>query len=208
MNVSLDSLQEECFRSITRIGEIDPVLRGIEAAREAGLKPVKTNTVVIRGINDDEVLDFARLTVEGDWNVRFIEYMPFSIDGEGDRYLVPVSEMKERIETLGKLEPTMPGGGGPAKYFRLPGAVGTIGFISPISEHFCAACNRLRLTADGKLRPCLFSDEEIDLRQPLRQGAKAGDIKHLIEEAASRKPEGHRLKAGITCERLMAQIGG
>jgi cyclic pyranopterin phosphate synthase len=121
---------------------------------------------------------------------------------------VVVSEMKERIEALGELEPTFGSGGGPAKYFRLPGAKGTIGFISPVSEHFCRACNRLRLTADGKLRPCLFSDKEIDVREPLRQGATADDIKHLIQEAALCKPEGHRLKAGITCERFMAQIGG
>jgi cyclic pyranopterin phosphate synthase len=140
--------------------------------------------------------------------VRFIEYMPFSNGERVDGLLVPVSEMKQRIETLGKLEPSIPSGGGPAKYFCLPGARGTIGFISPVSEHFCRGCNRLRLTADGKLRPCLFSDEEIDLREPLRQGATADDIKLLIRKAASCKPEGHRLKAGITCDRFMAQIGG
>ena len=98
--------------------------------------------------------------------------------------------------------------GGPAKYFRLQGSKGTIGFISPVSEHFCRACNRLRLTADGKLRPCLFSDDEIDLRGPLRHGAGTEDIKRLIREAASCKPEGHRLKMGVSCERFMAQIGG
>jgi cyclic pyranopterin phosphate synthase len=209
VNISLDSLHKDRYRRITRIGNLDDVLRGIEAARQAGLNPVKTNTVVIRGINDDEVLDFARLTIDDEWHVRFIEYMPFS---NGDEYrgdqLVTVSEMRERIGALGELEPTFESGGGPAKYFRLPGARGTIGFISPVSEHFCRACNRLRLTADGKLRPCLFSDNEIDLREPLRQEATADDIKHLIQEAASRKPEGHRLRAGITCERFMAQIGG
>jgi len=207
INISLDSLHGDRFHSITRVGELDQVLRGIEAARQVGLDPVKTNTVVIRGTNDDEILDFARLTIEGDWHVRFIEYMPFAGD-EGGRLLVPVSEMKQRIETLGELEPSLPNGGGPAKYFRLPGASGTIGFISPVSEHFCRACNRLRLTADGKLRPCLFSDNEVDLREPLRQGATAGDIKRLIREAVSLKPAGHKLKAGVTCERLMAQIGG
>lgn len=208
VNVSLDSLRSDRFHRITRMGNLDDVLRGIEAARQAGLNPVKTNTVVIRGTNDDEVLDFARLTIEGEWHVRFIEYMPFPNGEKADHLLVPVSEIKQRIETLGELEPSLSSGGGPARYFRLPGARGTIGFISPVSEHFCRACNRLRLTADGKLRPCLFSDTEIDLRGPLRRGATADDIKRLIQEAASCKPEGHKLGAGITCERFMVQIGG
>jgi cyclic pyranopterin phosphate synthase len=208
VNVSLDSLRHDRFREITRVGRLDDVLEGIEAARQAGLSPVKTNTVVIRGTNDDEVADFARLTIEGDWHVRFIEYMPFSRDGSGDSLLVPVSEIRQRIEALGELEPSPPNGVGPARYFRLSGARGTIGFISPVSQHFCEECNRLRLTADGKLLPCLFSDEGIDLRKPLREGATADDLKHLIQRAVSRKPKGHRLDAGITCGRLMAQIGG
>lgn len=208
VNVSLDSLRSDRFLQITRVGKLDDVLQGIEAAKFAGLSPVKTNTVVIRGTNDDEVVDFARLTIGGEWHVRFIEYMPFPNGREGDHLLVPVSEIRHRIETLGKLEASFSSGGGPAKYFRLPGARGTIGFISPISQHFCRECNRLRLTADGKLRPCLFSDEEIDLREPLRRGATADDLKLLIQGAVSRKPAGHRLAAGITCERLMAQIGG
>lgn len=209
VNVSLDSLRSDRFLRITRIGKLDDVLRGIEAARRAGLRPIKTNTVVIRGMNDDEVLDLARLTFEGEWHVRFIEYMPFSNNkGEKSPLLVPVFRIKQQIETLGKLEPSPSAGGGPAKYFRLPGARGTIGFISAVSEHFCRGCNRMRLTADGKLRPCLFSDEEIDLREPLRQGATVDDLKRLIREAVSCKPEGHRLRAGITCERLMVQIGG
>ncbi|MBE0480185.1 MAG: GTP 3',8-cyclase MoaA [Dehalococcoidia bacterium] len=207
VNVSLDTLRAERFRSITRAGRLADVLDGIEAAREAGLTPIKTNTVVIRGTNDDEVLDFARLTLDGDWHVRFIEYMPFSDNGTAERYLVTVSEVKKRVETLGELEPAMPGGG-PAKYFRLPGARGSIGFISPISDCFCAECNRLRLTADGKLRPCLFSDEEIDLRECLRGGGDIREVEELIKTAALRKPEKHRLVAGITCDRFMAQIGG
>ena len=209
VNVSLDSLRSIRFRRITRVGSLGHVLRGIDAARRAGLGPVKTNTVVIRGTNDDEVIDFARLTLDGDWHVRFIEYMPFANGAcQANDLLVTVAEMKERIEILGPLEPAFGSGGGPAKYFRLPGAKGTIGFISPVSDHFCRACNRLRLTADGRLRPCLFSDSEVDLRGPLRQGAGIGDIKRLIREAVSSKPEGHRLKAGVTCERFMAQIGG
>jgi cyclic pyranopterin phosphate synthase len=133
--------------------------------------------------------------------------MPFN-NGSEEVLFVPVAEMQERIESLGNLEPSHGSGNGPAKYFRLPGARGTIGFISAVSEHFCEGCNRLRLTADGKLRPCLFSDEEIDLRTPLRQGAGAEDLKSLIRKAVSRKPRGHKLQGGVTCHRYMAQIGG
>ncbi len=208
VNISLDSLRKERFRKITRLGKLDDVLRGIEAAKKAGLNPVKINMVVMRGINDDEVLHFALLTIRDGWNVRFIEFMPFTEEGKKNHHLVPVAEIMQQIETLGKLEPHVPTGGGPARYFRFPEATGTIGFISPVTDCFCKECNRLRLTADGKLRPCLFSDEEIDLRSPLRQGANVEDIKLLIQQAASCKPEKHRLLAGVTCERFMAQIGG
>ena len=209
VNVSIDSLCSDRFQKISRVGKLDNVLRGIEIAKSAGLYPVKTNTVVIRGMNDDEVLDFARLAMTDDWHVRFIEYMSFDNGNDKtDDLLVPVSEIRQRIETLGDLEPIFDDCGGPARYFRFPGARGTIGFISPVSEHFCQSCNRLRLTADGKLRPCLFSDNEIDLRRPLRLGATSHDIKQLIREAAACKPEGHMLGAGVSCERFMAQIGG
>jgi cyclic pyranopterin phosphate synthase len=209
VNVSLDSLRSKRFQKITRAAKLDDVLRGIEAAREAELNPVKINMVVIRGTNDDEISHFALLTLSDAWHVRFIEFMPFMEKGrKRNRYLVPVAEMMERIEALGKLEPSLPNGVGPAKYYRFPGAKGTIGFISPVTECFCQACNRLRLTADGKLRPCLFSDKEINLRTPLRQGAAVSDIKRLIQQAVSAKPEGHKLLAVVTCERFMAQIGG
>jgi len=208
VNISLDSLRPERFQKITRMGKLDDVIKGIEAAREAGLNPVKINMVVIRGTNDDEISHFALLTVNEAWHVRFIEFMPFMEKGNNNRLLVPVSEMMERIEALGKLEPSLPNGVGPARYYRLPGAKGTIGFISPVTECFCQACNRLRLTADGKLRPCLFSDDEVDLRDPLREGATVEDIKHLIRQAVASKPEKHKLVTGVTCERFMSQIGG
>jgi len=208
VNISLDSLRPERFHKITRIGKLDDVLSGIEAAREAGLNPVKINMVVIRGTNDDEISHFALLTLSDAWHVRFIEFMPFIENGKNNRYLVPVSEIMERIEALGKLEPSLPNGVGPAKYYRFPGAKGTIGFISPVTECFCQACNRMRLTADGKLRPCLFSDDEIDLRGPLRQGAGVEEIKRLIRRAVAAKPERHKLMTGVTCERFMSQIGG
>ncbi len=208
VNISLDSLRPERFHKITRMGKLDDVLRGMEAAKKVGLNPVKVNMVVIRDTNDDEIPHFALLTVSDVWHVRFIEFMPFMEKGKKNRSLVPVSEIKERIETLGKLEPSLPNGIGPAKYYRFPGAKGTIGFISPVTDCFCQACNRLRLTADGRLRPCLFSDAEIDLRGPLRQGAAVEDIKNLIRQAVVSKPEKHKLVAGVTCERFMSQIGG
>jgi len=212
VNVSLDSLWPERFRRITRLGELSDTLEGIAAAKEAGLVPVKVNTVVIRGLNDDEVVDFARLTVEGDWHVRFIEVMPLGDNAEwaGNGY-VPMDEVRGRIEReLGELIPAkLAVGSGPARYYRLPGARGTIGFITPISKHFCYQCNRLRLTADGHLRPCLLSDYEIDLRTPLRQGATIEEIKCLIVEAVRAKPERHHLSEGILPhERTMSEIGG
>ena len=212
VNVSLDTLRPEWFRRITRLGELSDTLEGIAAAKDAGLVPVKVNTVVIRGLNDDEVVDFARLTHTPDWHVRFIEVMPLgdNADWAGNGY-VPMGEVRERIEReLGELRPVkLAGGGGPARYYRLPGAQGTIGFITPISQHFCYQCNRLRLTADGKLRPCLLSDSEIDLRTPLRQGATIEDIKRLIVEAVRAKPERHHLSEQVIPQgRTMSEIGG
>ena len=216
VNISLDTLDPEHFRQITRCGELDDVLAGIEGARRADLRPVKINTVVIRGMNDDDIVDLAAKTVEASWwNIRFIELMPVG-DGElmheawEDR-VVTADEVRERIESaLGELQPAkMATGSGPARYYRLPGAAGTIGFITPVSEHFCYRCNRLRLTADGQLRPCLLSDQEVDLRTPLRQGADAEQIKALIIEGINRKPMRHHLRDHVHPEgRAMSQIGG
>ena len=212
VNVSLDTLQPERFRQITRRGEFAQVFEGIYAAREAGLVPLKLNTVVVRGLNDDEVVDLARLTLEGDWHVRFIEWMPLGTNAAwaSDGY-VSVGEVRRRIEdALGELVPAkVRVGNGPARYYRLPGAVGTIGFISPISEHFCYQCNRLRLTADGRLRPCLLSDYEIDLRTSLRQGASLTEVRELLIRSIGAKPERHHLDESISPrERAMSEIGG
>jgi cyclic pyranopterin phosphate synthase len=212
VNVSLDTLQPERFRRITRQGDLTAVFEGIAAAREAGLVPLKVNTVVVRGLNDDEVVDFARLTLEGDWHVRFIEMMPLGANTAwaGDGY-VSVGEVRCQIEdALGELVPAKVGlGNGPARYYRLPGAVGTVGFISPISEHFCYQCNRLRLTADGRLRPCLLSDYEMDLRTPLRQGADLAEVRELLIHSIKAKPERHYLDESIAPRgRAMSEIGG
>lgn len=210
VNVSLDSLQPGKFEQITRIGTLNEVLKGIEFARTAGLDPVKINMVIMRGINDDEIVDFARKTIEEEWHVRFIEFMPVGNgQQEGRERFMPISDITEQVESLGPLTPHKLDGNGPAKYFRLPDSRGTIGFISPVSEHFCFQCNRLRLTADGKLRPCLLSDDEVDLRDALRQGASIDDLKKLVKQAIDSKPECHNLKTGNTAKnRSMCQIGG
>jgi len=211
VNVSLDTLKPDRFQQITRSNyEINDVLNGIEAAKSADLNPVKINVVVMAGINDDEILDFANKTVKDGWHVRFIEFMPSAAVNKTSPQFVPVSKMKKRLKPLGKLEPCLPSvGNGPAKYFRYPHAIGTIGFITPISEHFCFHCNRLRLTADGKLRPCLMSDYEIDLKQPLRSGISTDGLKQLIEEAVANKPLRHHLTEGdIPQDRLFSQVGG
>jgi len=216
INISLDSLDPQRFQRITRCGDLADVLAGIETAQQAGLQPIKINTVVIRGMNDDQVVALAAKTLEADWwNIRFIELMPVG-DGElmeeaWEEQVVTAEEVRQRIESaLGALEPAkMRVGSGPARYYRLPGAAGTIGFITPISEHFCYRCNRLRLTADGQLRPCLLSDQEIDLRTPLREGADAEEIRALILEGIDRKPMRHHLEEHVHPERrAMSQIGG
>ena len=208
VNISLDSLDKERYRQITRHDRFADVLDGLAAAQDAGLDPVKLNMVVIRGVNDDEVLDFARRTIEDGWNVRFIEQMPIGVGKKLS--FVPTSEIMERLGVLGTLEPCLPKrGNGPAKYFRFSGASGTIGFISPISEHICYNCNRMRLTVDGRLRPCLMSDDEVDLKEPLRGGASIEELKGLIQQAVARKPKGHRLNEGVSpTDRTMSQVGG
>jgi cyclic pyranopterin phosphate synthase len=210
VNISLDTLKRERFRVITRSHcDLGDVLEGIEAAKLAGLRPVKINVVVMAGINGDEVLDFARKTINDDWHVRFIEFMPTAGVGTA-LHFVPVASIKKQLESLGELEPCFPHvGNGPARYFRFTGSQGSIGYISPVSEHFCFHCNRLRLTADGKLRPCLLSEEEIDLRQPLRCGITSAELGGLIRQAVAKKPLRHQLAEGLLpLNRPMAQVGG
>jgi len=211
VNISLDTLKPGKFRFITRGSlNLDDVLEGIEAARSVGLNPVKLNMVVMSGINDDELLDFAAKTIGEEWHVRFIEFMPIGGVCTAVSYFVSVSDMRKRLELLGELEPCLPSvGNGPAKYFRFPHARGTVGFITPVSEHFCFHCNRLRLTADGRLRPCLLADDEVDLKQPLRSGVSSAELKQLIEAAVADKPLRHHLAEGyVPKDRPMTQVGG
>jgi len=222
INVSLDTMDPLQFRRITRFGHLEDVLRGLAAAEAAGLESIKVNTVVIRGFNDGEVADIAGLTLQHPWHVRFIELMPVGSEegclpgvcdgGSGGQAFVPVAEIRQRIqEKWGELLPAGQAlaGNGPASYYRLAQARGSIGFIGAVSEAFCEHCNRLRLTADGHLRPCLLADGEIDLKTPLRQGADQEGLKQLIAQAVAAKPYRHRLGEHLPPKgRAMAQIGG
>ena len=226
VNVSLDTLRADRFERITRFGNIADVWRGLEAAEREGLTPIKLNAVVVRGMNDDELADFAALTQTHAWHVRFIELMPVSNEGDwgehlpppGDR-LVTAEEMQARLSAqLGvpdlfseasALAVSAVTGNGPARTFGLPGAKGVVGFITPVSQHFCPTCNRLRLTADGRLRPCLLADGEVDVIGALRSGASDPEVQALLLRAVGNKPERHRLdKDAAPHERVMAQIGG
>ena len=206
VNISLDTLQPKRFPRIAGAGTLEMAWRGIEAAQQANLWPLKLNTVVMKDINDDELEDFAAMTVKHDWHVRFIEVMP--IGGvAGQDLLVTAAEMQARLPGLVPVEDES--GHAAARVYRWPDARGTIGFISPVSDHFCAGCNRLRLTADGRLRPCLLSDGEVDLRPALAEGAGSESLDILIRQAVANKPRQHRLAEGILpAQRTMTQIGG
>jgi len=266
INISLDTLRPDRFARIARRGSLESVLDGIAASQEVGLTPLKINCVVMRGWNDDEVVDFARLTLTQPYDVRFIELMPINwsqgddggvgmetffalsaplpeyrrdtnvmlyarpelgaleqtlqlnrntIVGQLDatqmrRAFVSTQEMQNRIEAaLGKLQPANVQVNGPARSYRLADAPGTLGFISQITNDLCLNCNRLRLTADGQLRPCLMADGEVDLRTPLREGATDAEIAELFRTTVLHKPREHRLEDGMApVHRNMSQLGG
>lgn len=212
VNISLDTLREDRFVKIARRPGLARVLAGIDAAIEAGLQPIKLNCVVMRGQNDDELADFAALTRTRAIFVRFIEVMPVhdNLALQAESYLSS-NEILERISAGGELHPTQgPGGNGPARYFRFAGAPGGVGVISPLSHDYCERCNRVRLSAEGRLRLCLFGDQEIDLRTPLRAGASVHDLAQILRSAMLIKPERHHLELGQTSSRMRAfsQIGG
>lgn len=250
INVSLDSLDANKFNRITKVRKLSLVLDGIEEALKRGFEPVKINVVIMKGINDDEVLDFAKMSLDRPLHIRFIEFMPFcktriytnckakkeatktrinpvrsktSKTSASDEYrrtsngvntnkegahpfeFVSTSIIRERLKELGELIPAQVRGAGPAKPFRFEKSLGTIGFITPMSEHFCTTCNRLRLTADGRLYPCLFSDYGVDIMGPLRSGAGSEEIRELFEDALKNKPEKHFVKGN---NQVMSKIGG
>ncbi len=211
VNVSLDSLSPERFREITRGGDIRSVLEGIREAEEAGLLPIKINMVPIRGLNDWEIEEFAQLTMQTAYQVRFIEFMPIGAREmwSNEKYLAS-EEIKARVSAIAPLVPVKARRAGPARYFRFENAPGVIGFISPLTHHFCASCNRLRLTSDGKLRPCLFSDTEIDLKSAMRSGAPDVEIERILRLSVEIKPQGHTITCGKNPSDLrpMSGIGG
>jgi cyclic pyranopterin phosphate synthase len=217
VNISLDTLQPERFRRITRLGSIDVVWKGIEAAERAGLTPLKINVVVVRGLNDDEIADFARLTYHHPWHVRFIELMPVGEEldwgsemPDPEERFLSASEMRQRLAALGTLTPVSgPRGNGPARYFQLPNARGSVGFISPLSEHFCATCNRMRLTANGRLRPCLFSGRGVPVKPALDAGVDVHKLQALIRQAMRLKPLERPLPASVpVAGEAMSMLGG
>jgi cyclic pyranopterin phosphate synthase len=241
INVSVDTLRKDRFKAVARRGDLDSVIAGIDAARAAGIGPIKINCVAMRGVNDDEAADFAAWTLREEIHVRFIELMPIRwnlddtsgfdhlsmhqgngliqlrqsagsmlSDGQMRRMFVSSEELRNQIEdTHGPLEPAVLATNGPARTYRLAGAAGTVGFISQITSDLCEKCNRIRLTSDGFLRPCLMSDGELDLRSPLRAGASDEEISALLHHVVDHKPERHYLAEGQKVTgRGMSQIGG
>ncbi|HTU70619.1 MAG TPA: GTP 3',8-cyclase MoaA [Candidatus Baltobacteraceae bacterium] len=212
VNISLDTLRPDRFERIARRPGLDSVLRGVDAAIAANLAPVKLNCVVMRGENDDEIAAFAALTRERAVYVRFIEVMPVheNLELQRDQY-VSSDEILERVAAVERIEPVPgPPGNGPARYFAFPGAPGAVGVISPLSHDYCERCNRVRLSADGRLRLCLFGDQHVDLRTPLRAGASTADLADLLRASMAIKPERHHLRLGEASSRLRAfsEIGG
>jgi cyclic pyranopterin phosphate synthase len=216
VNISLDSLNAERYARMTRGGNLHAVLRGIEKAEKVGFAPIKINTVAMRGFNEDEILEIARLTLQKPYQVRFIELMPTGrVDVNVPEQYLSADVIMARIGAFRRLHPVDGNGrrtDGPARIYRMEGAAGEIGFISPVSHHFCDLCNRLRLTADGHLRSCLLADDELDLKTPLRSGCSDADLQDMIREAILKKPKRHDLGGSVVPKRKsrkeMPQIGG
>lgn len=214
VNIHIDTLHPGRLQRVMRFGTVDEIWAGIQAAEAAGLRPIKINVVVTRGYNDDDVVDLARLTLERDWHVRFIELMPL---GGGECARLAVSNYVSNKDTRSRIEAAL----GPMTLlpdqlpadeslnYRLPKAHGVVGLISPVSQPYCGNCNRMRLTADGKFHLCLLNDDELDLRAALRNGGDDGIIEALLLRAVAAKPTGHHLERGVSTEdRSMYQLGG
>jgi cyclic pyranopterin phosphate synthase len=211
LNVSLDTLKPERYRRLTGQDTLPEVLAGLEQAASLGFYPIKLNCVVLKGINDDEILDLASLARDRPYQVRFIELMPTVSRQWWQRHFLPLSQVLTRLGGLGLLLPAIPEAtAGPARIFRVPGFQGELGFISPMSKHHCSTCNRLRLTADGKLRPCLLAAHELDLKEPLRLGLGDDSVSRLFEKALELK--GGKAGSSLTHfhhpGRSMVSIGG
>ena len=216
INISLDSLNKKKYFHITNGGNLESVLQGIAKAEEIGFSPIKINTVAIKGFNDDEVLAFAKLAADKPFQVRFIELMPMGQSNldHGEDYL-PMIQLIQKISAkyeLEKLKVKKSKSDGPATIFRIKGGRGEVGFINPVSSHFCSTCNRLRLTADGRLRACLLKEEEIDLKKALSENCNDNVLERLIREAILLKPKHHDLDCSERhlkkCHRDMSEIGG
>jgi cyclic pyranopterin phosphate synthase len=212
VNVSIDTLDPVKFKRLTRWGDVQDVWEGIVESEAAGLLPIKLNAVIVRGYNEDDVVDLAALTLYHNWQMRFIEMMPFGDVADFQQsQVVRAQEMRDKIEAaLGPLTPVEGGKlDGEARLYRLPDALGDVGFISSVTEPFCASCTRARLTADGKLRMCLLREYEMDLLTPLRAGASPDDLKALVLKAVYHKPWGHGLAHNVVpMNRVMSEIGG
>lgn len=211
INISVDTLNKKKFYKITGYDFFDQIWEGIDQANKLNFDPIKLNVVPIRGVNDDELIDLARLSFTYPFHIRFIEYMPIGFSQiKADRHLL-APEIKERIQALGRLSPVIKSAhDGPAERFKFAGAAGEIGFIQPISRHFCHTCNRLRLSASGQLRPCLLSDTQEDLKSLLRKGCLDNDLADAFLEAVRKKPSEHNLSTEHPPEILaqMCVIGG
>ena len=205
LNISMDTFYEEKYREITRGGDINEVMDGLDAAVAAGFTRIRFNAVIMRGFNDDEILSFAQLTLNEAFDVRFIELMPIGHAENDWRYgYVPNSEIMNRLPGLVPVSSK----DSVAQYYKYPDAIGRIGFISPMSDHFCGSCNKIRLTADGKLKPCLHTNEELDLSPILKTGDDEA-LKDAISKAIFNKDEKHHLTEGAEpIDRDMNKIGG
>lgn len=210
VNISLDSLKPDRFAYITGVDAYDRVLEGISMAKDLGLNPVKINTVMIKGFNDDEILDFARFAKVWDVQVRFIEFMPFGESTLWDSSkIIPSSTVEELIKKTYPMKPSRNSHKGPARMFKFEGSLGKVGFISPVSTHICSECNRIRLTSSGMIKPCLFSDTEYDVKKLLRENASDEELKKFISDCVVAKPERkHEIGSVKKCQASLRHIGG